>query len=189
MTIFPQPRSLTESIANHVPNTTKLNAQQEACIELLATGQTKTAAAAAIGVAARTVFRWCHNAGFVAALNERRHDLQEANTERMRSLVCRALAVYEEALGSPDLAIRFKAAEQILRYAGIIALPPVKGSTDPRDIAFQWAHEYVQKRERFEDLADLENMRRDSRLLREYRRQDRSAHVTPSYDTDNHDNP
>jgi hypothetical protein len=116
----------------------ELTDQQLCCIEALIAGKTKAAAAEAVGVAAYTVSRWHKEALFVATLNSRRKDIHAANVERLRSLTTVALDVYEEALSSPDLALRLKAAGLILKAGGLGELPAIPAQTDPAQIETDW---------------------------------------------------
>jgi hypothetical protein len=102
----------------------ELSETQWQCIEHLIAGKTKTAAAEAVGVARFTVTRWFQDETFVAALNARRLDVQEANVERLRSLTERALAVFEDALDDPNPKVRLQAATQLLNAATLAAVPP-----------------------------------------------------------------
>jgi hypothetical protein len=118
-----------------------LSEQQRACIEQLIGGKTKAAAAEAVGVAAFTVSRWHKDAAFVAALNARRREMHEANTERLRSLASKALDVYEAALESDDPGVQLKAAGQILRAARLSELPALSGETEPDQVERAWQRE------------------------------------------------
>lgn len=115
-----------------------LSEQQHACIEQLIGGKTKAAAAEAVGVAAFTVSRWHKEAAFVAALNARRRELHEANTERLRSLASKALDVYEAALEGDDPAVQLRAAAQVLRAARLSDLPPVSAEVEPDQVEHTW---------------------------------------------------
>lgn len=119
----------------------ELSEQQLACIEHLIAGKTKAAAAEAVGVVAFTVSRWHKEAAFVAALNTRRREMHEANTERLRSLAGKALDVYEAALESDDPAVQIRAAGQILRAARLSELPPVSAEVEPDQIERAWQRE------------------------------------------------
>lgn len=120
-----------------------LSEQQLACIEHLIAGRTKAAAAEAVGVAAFTVSRWHKEAAFVAALNARRREMHEANTERLRSLAGKALDVYEAALESDDPAVQLKAAGQILRAARLSDLPPASEEVEPGQVERTWRREQL----------------------------------------------
>lgn len=119
----------------------ELSEQQHACIEQLIGGKTKAAAAEAVGVAAFTVSRWHKEAAFVAALNARRREMHEANTERLRSLAGKALDVYEAALESADPAVQLRAAGQILKAARLSDLPAASTETEPDQVERAWQRE------------------------------------------------
>jgi hypothetical protein len=120
------------------PEERELSDVQRQCIELLIAGKTKTAAAEAVGVARNTVSRWFQDPFFVAALNARRLDVQEANVERLRSLTERALAVLENALDDPNPKVRMQAAMQILQAVKLTELPSPSRLTTPEDVEEKW---------------------------------------------------
>jgi hypothetical protein len=78
---------------------------------------------------------------FVAALDERRLDAQEANVERLRSLTERALAVLEGTLDDPNPKVRLRAATQILQAAKLTELPSPINVTEPAAAAARWREE------------------------------------------------
>jgi len=96
---------------------------QQRVIDLLVMGQTKRAAAAAVGVAAYTVTRWCQDAEFVAGLNARRWEVYEANEERLRALVGKALGVMEAMLEDENPRLRLQAALQVARMGQQLPAP------------------------------------------------------------------
>jgi hypothetical protein len=110
-----------------------LTPQQEAVVDLLATGATLTDAAQAAGVARQTVSEW-HNQNhtFRAALNERRNEIWGDRCERLRSLATRALDVIERELTGKRA---LDAAIHVLKATGLydIGAPP-RGETDPKTI-------------------------------------------------------
>ena len=92
-------------------------AQQNA-IDLLVTGQTDQAVAAAVGVTRQTVCGWRnHHPAFAAALNARRLDVWGGACDRLRSLLPKALDALEHAVTGerPD----WKAAVQVIALAGL----------------------------------------------------------------------
>ena len=115
-----------------------LNEQQRQCIEQLISGKTKKAAAEAVGVAQYTVTRWFQDAEFVAALNRRRLEMQEENTERLRAMTQKALAVLEGALEDANPRVRLQAAMHVLQAAKFTELPPPSSLTYPEEVAEEW---------------------------------------------------
>lgn len=99
-----------------------LSYQQLAAVDLLALGHTITDTAEALGIARQTVSEWKNShCGFIAALNSRRHELWEAMTDKIRSLLPKALQVLESELdGGKD---PMGAAVHLLKAAGIYNLP------------------------------------------------------------------
>ncbi len=92
-----------------------LTEQQQLCIEQLLTGNTKQAAATAVGVAPYTVSRWYKEAEFVAALNRRRIEIHGEHADRLRGLAASALDVLAAGLDSEREVIRLQAAQAILK--------------------------------------------------------------------------
>jgi hypothetical protein len=91
-----------------------LSPQQETAIDLLAVGKTVTQVSAEVGVARQTVSEWLnHQPGFQAAFNQRRQELWDAVSDRLRSLLPKALDVLDQAIDRGDL----KAALEILKSA------------------------------------------------------------------------
>jgi len=65
------------------------------------------------------VSRWFKEAEFVAALNRQRLEVHEANVERLRAMVDKALTVYEQALESENPKVRLQVAGIVLEAAGL----------------------------------------------------------------------
>lgn len=110
----------------------ELSTQQEAAIDLLASGRTLTETAISLDIARQTVSRWCnHNAAFTAGLNGRRQELWSALGDRLRSLAPRALDVIEATLDSDR---PLPAAVVVLRACGLYAgLPVPSGPVEVAD--------------------------------------------------------
>ena len=78
----------------------------------------------------QTISQWRNgHAGFQAAFNQRRHELWEAVSERLRTLLPAALDVVERAIASGDL----KAALGVLKAVGLHDLGPPDGPCHPQD--------------------------------------------------------
>ena len=107
----------------------RLSPQQEQAADLLAVGTNVTDAADAVGVTRQTVSGWLNgHAGFQAALNARRQNAWGQCADRLRSLVPKAVDKLETELNGPN---GLKAAEMILKAAGLLADLRPTGSTDP----------------------------------------------------------
>jgi hypothetical protein len=109
----------------------ELTPQQATAVDLLAAGRTVTETAEAVGVVRQTVSEWLNQQdGFRAAVNQRRHELWTAVTDRLRSLVPKALDVLEEGLTAGNV----QAALGLLKAAGLYGLAAPSGPTTPEAI-------------------------------------------------------
>ncbi|MBX3276438.1 MAG: helix-turn-helix domain-containing protein [Acidobacteria bacterium] len=114
----------------------KLNGPQLKAVDMLATGATITAAAGAVGVSRQTVSEWVNrDAEFRATLNRRRAELWTEQSDRLRSLIPKALDRLEAALenGTGD---GLRAALGVLKLAGVGDLSRI-GPTSAQAIANQ----------------------------------------------------
>lgn len=105
-----------------------LTSQQELAVDLLASGRTVTQTADALQVARQTVSLWRnqHHA-FIAALNERRQELWDSASDKLRALVPTALEVLETELASGK--DKVNAAAHVLKACGLTNLPRPSGPT------------------------------------------------------------
>lgn len=107
----------------------ELTPQQEAAVDLLATGQTVTDTAAAVGVSRQTVSGWLHHDfAFQATLNQRQHELWAGLSARLRAMMPKALATLEAALDGGDM----RAALAVLKLASVPVAP--SGATHAGDL-------------------------------------------------------
>lgn len=107
----------------------ELTPQQEAAVDLLATGQTVTDTAAAVGVSRQTVSGWLNqDFAFQATLNLRQHELWAGLSARLRTMLPKALATLEAALDGGDM----RAALAVLKLAAVPVAP--SGATDAGDL-------------------------------------------------------
>ena len=113
------------------PKAYTLEADQAAALDLLLSGQTVTAAAAAGGVARETVSRWRHNdPAFQAAYNAALASVYEAGQVRLLDARARAVERLAALVDSSNTSIALKAAGLLLR---VPVLPPA-GDVDPAAI-------------------------------------------------------
>ena len=118
----------------------QLNIEQENAIDLLIQGKSDREVAEAIGVARQTVNQWRnHDAVFVAELNATRHEIWGSQTERLRSLVKKAVDILESSLDAEDLRLRQSAAVHILKAVGLygVDLKPT-GATNAEALKEDW---------------------------------------------------
>ena len=115
----------------------RLSVKQQNAIDLLITGRSDRETAKAIGVARQTVTEWRnHDYEFMAAVNRKRIDVWGSQTERLRSLVAKAVDVLESNLESNDERISQAAAVHILRCVGLYGTDLTPSSaTSAEDIA------------------------------------------------------
>jgi Helix-turn-helix domain len=111
--------------------------RQDTAIEALVSGTNISQTARVVGVDRRTVEGWLHDAEFVARLNGRRRAVWEGLHDRVRTLVDKALGVFERALDLGD----FEAAREALRIWGPAVAQGLRniGSADPADLRRQAA--------------------------------------------------
>lgn len=113
----------------------QLTPQKIKAIDLLVSGQSVVDTAEELGIAYETLSRWRnHDSVFIAAFNARRLYLWEANAERLRSLVNKAVRVIEAAFDSKNESTRLKAADMILRSVGLANLPSPSNRIKPDQI-------------------------------------------------------
>jgi hypothetical protein len=96
-----------------------LNDRQLAAIEMLAMGKSYTAAAEAMAIDRKTLYRWRQSEPFTRRLEERRRELWEAAGNRLMALIHPSLDVLETQLQDPFDRARFAAAVALLRLANL----------------------------------------------------------------------
>jgi transposase-like protein len=107
-----------------------LSVQQQAAADLLALGNNVTTVAEQVGVARQTVSEWLNqNRAFEAAVNQRRQELWDNATNRLRALLPDALEVLAQGLKGGSI----KAAIEVLKAAGLHGLHKPEGPTNPQD--------------------------------------------------------
>lgn len=113
------------------PKTYELTPDQAAALDLLLSGQTITAAAAAVGVARETVSRWRNNdPAFQAAYNAALQSVYDAGQARLLEARGKALDRLAALVDSTDEATALKAAAALLR----VDAPRPKGPTSAAGI-------------------------------------------------------
>ena len=117
----------------------ELSISQQQAIHLLLTGLNDKQVAAELGVARQTVTNWRnHDSIFMAGLNSERKSAWQANQERMRSLMARAIDVLADCLDSENERVRQSTAVQILKVCEKQNLAP-SGWTEAELIEDDWA--------------------------------------------------
>lgn len=114
-----------------------LTAAQEQAILLLASGETVTATADAVGVSRQTVSEWANrNADFIAALNSVRQETLDAGADKLRGMVEKALDAVEAGFDSEELSTKDKASlgMALLKQVGLSERAGSAGNTDAASI-------------------------------------------------------
>ena len=117
----------------------ELSISQQQAIHLLLTGLNDKEVATELGVARQTVTNWRnHDSTFIAGLNSERKAAWQANQERLRWLMDRAIGVLADCLDSENERVRQSTAVQILKICDKRNLAP-SGWTQPERIEDDWA--------------------------------------------------
>lgn len=97
----------------------KLSEPQRTAIEMLSIGRSLAAVATALSIDPRTLYRWRRERDFGRALDARRGELWSSAADRLRALLSPSLDVLEQQLADSFEPARYRAANAILRIAGI----------------------------------------------------------------------
>lgn len=123
-----------------------LSPQQETAVDLLAVGRKVTDVAGEIGVARQTVSQWLNRDDeFRAALNVRRRELWQATSDRLRSLLRKALDAIEGRLDAED---GLAAAVHVLKAVGLYGAPVKIGATEGEEYEAQRLERQADLRQR-----------------------------------------
>ena len=115
----------------------KLTATQEQALLLLASGETVTATAEAVGVSRQTVSEWANrDPEFIAALNSVRQETLDAGADKLRGMVEKALDAVEAGFDSEELSAKDKASlgMALLKQVGLSERAGSTGNTDAASI-------------------------------------------------------
>ena len=113
------------------PKAYTLEADQAAALDLLLSGQTVTATAAAVGLARETVSRWRNSdPAFMAAYNAAIQSAYDAGQARLLDARARAVERLAALVDSKDEATALKAAASLLR----VPIMEPGGAIDPAEI-------------------------------------------------------
>ena len=114
-----------------------LTATQEKALLLLASGETVTATAEAVGVSRQTVSEWANrDPEFIAALNSVRQEVLDAGADKLRGMVEKALDAVEAGFDSEELSAKDKASlgMALLKQVGLSERAGSTGNTDAASI-------------------------------------------------------
>ena len=115
----------------------KLTATQEQALLLLASGETVTATAEAVGMSRQTVSEWANrDPEFIAALNSVRQETLDAGADKLRGMVEKALDAVAEGFDSEELSAKERAAlgMELLKNVGLVKRVNAIGSTDAASV-------------------------------------------------------
>ena len=94
--------------------------RQRAALDMIASGATDTAAAAAVGVSRRTIYRWrVEDARFREQLHARRSELYGRATDRFRAMLSVALDLLDRHMKDAYAPTARSAARAVLSLAAI----------------------------------------------------------------------
>lgn len=129
-----------------------LTTEQSAAVDLLSTGKTVSETAEALEVPVQTISEWCKSyPGVQAELNARRQELWTGTTDRLRSLLPKALEVLAEELKGEN---RLHAAVHVLKACRLYGAELSTGSTDAEEIEVA-ERERVKKRQQRAFFANI----------------------------------
>ena len=114
-----------------------LTATQEKALLLLASGETVTATAEAVGVSRQTCSEWVNrDPEFIAALNSVRQETLDAGADKLRGMVEKALDAVAEGFDSEELSAKERAAlgMELLKNVGLVKRVNAIGSTDAASV-------------------------------------------------------
>ena len=115
----------------------KLTATQEQALLLLASGETVTRTAEAVGVSRQTCSEWVNrDPDFIAALNSMRQETLDAGADKLRGMVEKALDAVEAGFDSEELSAKDKASlgMALLKQVGLSERAGSTGNTDAASI-------------------------------------------------------
>jgi hypothetical protein len=90
--------------------------KQQIAVDLVVLGRTLAEIASAVGVGIRTVWRWRrYNSKFQAAVAQRRREILEAASDKLRSVLSQAIDVLQEELANPENKNRARIAIELVK--------------------------------------------------------------------------
>lgn len=96
-------------------NENGLTLRQQQAADLLASGESKTKAAAAVGVSRQQLHTWIQNVYFRSAVSKRHAEVWQESKERLRGLAVKAVDVIGNEIEGGNL----KAAVELLKIVGL----------------------------------------------------------------------
>jgi hypothetical protein len=119
--------AVAPAVTTALATTSDLSPQQQTALLLLLTGKPDGAVAATLGLHRSTIVRWrLHNPAFRTQLQQRREEIYQAASDRLRTLLMKSLMILNKALHDRHPDKRVDAARHILRLIN------TKRLADPR---------------------------------------------------------
>jgi transposase-like protein len=133
LVIKKEENAMSENVRTCPVSKNRLSDAQAAAVALIATGKSFKHVCDSLSIDPRTLYRWRRERAFRRALDARRAELWHSAADRLRAMLDRSLDVFEEQLGEQFRPSRFRAANAILRIAGVrAAMEPARHGKKPR---------------------------------------------------------
>ena len=140
---------------------TELSAKQERAIELALGGMKDGEIAKRVRVSRKTINIWRNqDEDFRIVLAKRRRELREQHHDELSGLVSEAIGVMREAMRESDMPTRLRAAQAVLRTAGLQAEMKKEKPLSKEEIFFEIlseASQHVLEKQGYFDPKELSN--------------------------------
>jgi transposase len=140
---------------------TELSAKQEMTIELALQGMKDGEIAKQVGVTRKTINTWRnHDEDFRIVLAKRRRALREQHQDELSGLVSEAIGVMREAMREDNMPTQLRAAQAVLRTAGLQAEMKKEKPLSKEEIIFEFLGEitrHVREEKGYFDPKELPN--------------------------------
>lgn len=122
-----------------------LNDKQELAIDLVLVGKSDGEIAKQVGVSRQTINTWRNqDEDFRVELAKRRRALRERHQDELSGLVSEAIEVMREAMRESDMFTRLRAAQTVLRTAGLQAEMKKEEPLSKEEIIFEFISNIAQ---------------------------------------------
>ena len=112
---------MSEKVRKCPVSKNRLSDAQAVAVAMIAMGKSFKQVCDSLSIDPRTLYRWRRERAFRRELDARRGELWSTAGDRLRSMLDRSLDVFEEQLNEVFRPTRFRAANAILRIAGVRA--------------------------------------------------------------------
>ena len=114
----PEPAPTTTGRDGTLPGYSRLTPRQQAALPVVALSPSLAQAARWSGVSESTLRRWQADPAFEELVVRVRQDTSRQAGQEIQSLLPRCVSIFSEAMDSPDLAMRLRAARYVLSLVG-----------------------------------------------------------------------